>query len=61
MKKEIEILCTVEHPNIIKYFETFEDRRYFHIIMEFCNGGELIDRIIEKGNFSEAEAARLMY
>ena len=47
---------TLDHPNIIKVFENFEDNRYIYLVMELCDGGELFDRIIEKGHFTEAEA-----
>lgn len=46
----------LDHPNIIKLYETFEDNRNIYLVMEVCEGGELFDRIIEKGNFTEAEA-----
>ena len=46
----------VDHPNIIKLYGTYEDEKYFHLIMELCEGGELFDRIVEKG-FSEKNAA----
>jgi len=54
--REIEIMKKLDHPNIIKLFETFEDSRCIYLVMELCEGGELFDRIIEKGHFTEAEA-----
>ena len=56
LQREIEILKRVDHPNIIKFYGTYEDKNYFHIIMEYCEGGELFERIIKKG-FSEKQAA----
>merc|ERR1719334_1449185 len=50
----------MDHPNIIKLFETFEDHRNIYLVMELCSGGELFDRIIATGHFSEKEAAVLM-
>lgn len=43
-----------------KLFETFEDHKNVYLVMELCRGGELFDRIIEQGYFSEAYACSLM-
>mmetsp|Transcript_49020 Transcript_49020/g.116631 ORF Transcript_49020/g.116631 Transcript_49020/m.116631 type:complete len:509 (+) Transcript_49020:143-1669(+) len=59
-KQEIQIMKIMDHPNIIKLFETFEDHRNIYLIMELCSGGELFDRIIDAGHFSEVQAAILM-
>merc|ERR1719337_723596 len=50
----------MDHPNIIKLYETFEDHRNIYLIMELSSGGELFDRIIESGHFTEVQAAVLM-
>jgi len=55
-KNEIEIMKKLDHPNIIKLYEIFEDSRYVYLVMEVCSGGELFERITAKGHFSEAEA-----
>jgi calcium-dependent protein kinase len=47
---------SLDHPNIIKLYEAFEDNRNIYLVMEVCEGGELFDRIIEKGHFTENEA-----
>ncbi|CDJ52162.1 CAM kinase, CDPK family, putative [Eimeria brunetti] len=59
-KQEISIMKSLDHPNIIKLFETFEDHKNVYLVMELCRGGELFDRIIEQGYFSEAYACSLM-
>lgn len=41
--EEIKILHKLDHPNIVKYFETYEDQHHMYLIMEYCNGGELFD------------------
>jgi calcium-dependent protein kinase len=58
-KTEIEIMRNLDHPHIIKLFETFEDSRNIYLVMELCTGGELFDRIIEKGHFTESEARNI--
>jgi calcium-dependent protein kinase len=52
---------TVDHPNIIKFYEVYEDLQYIHLVMELCTGGELFEQLIRKGRYSESEAAKLMY
>ena len=60
-EKEIEILIKLDHPNIIKLYEIFEDDRFLFLVMEKCNGGELFDTIIDhiqkKRMFTEKNAA----
>ncbi|CAK0824399.1 unnamed protein product, partial [Prorocentrum cordatum] len=58
--QEIAIMKMMDHPNIIKLHETFEDHRNIYLVMELCKGGELFDRIIEVGSFNEGQAANLM-
>merc|ERR1719454_1896954 len=59
-KQEIAIMKIMDHPNIIKLFESFEDHRNIYLVMELCMGGELFDRIIDAGHFTEVQAATLM-
>lgn len=53
----MEILKSADHPNIISFYEIYKDEHHFHIVTEFCEGGELFERILEKGRLSEKEAA----
>ena len=45
LKDEIRILSKLDHPNICKYYETYESPKYVYLIMEYCGGGDLFDRI----------------
>eukprot|EP00826_Nyctotherus_ovalis_P024936 TRINITY_DN1924_c0_g1_i1.p1 TRINITY_DN1924_c0_g1~~TRINITY_DN1924_c0_g1_i1.p1 ORF type:complete len:511 (-),score=154.05 TRINITY_DN1924_c0_g1_i1:187-1719(-) len=60
IENELDILMQVDHPNIIKYYETYNDGEYLHIVTELCTGGELFERIVHKGRFSESEAANII-
>ncbi len=56
MRTEIEILKQVDHPNIVKLIDVFEDERHLCLVMELMQGGELFDQILDKEQFSEQEA-----
>lgn len=47
--RELDILTQLDHPNIIKVFEEYEDDQYYHFVMEYSSGGELLERILKKG------------
>jgi serine/threonine protein kinase len=53
---EIDILKQVDHPNIVKCYDIYEDEKYIYIVMELLQGGELFDQILKKEKFSEKEA-----
>ena len=60
IRNEIESLKNLEHPNIIKIYEFYEDAESYYIITDICSGGELFHEIQRRGRFSEADAAVLM-
>ena len=45
IKEEVRILTKLDHPNIVKYYETYDDNKYMYLVMEYCPGGELFDKI----------------
>ncbi len=62
IRGEVQILSTLDHPNIVKYYETYEDTKYLYLVMEYCPGGEIFERIAaEKTLFTERAAAIIMY
>ena len=58
-QQEITILQMLDHPNVLKLYEYFEDAKNVYLITELCTGGELFDRIIKEEFFSEKVAARI--
>lgn len=55
----------MNHPNIIRLYDIYEDIRCIHLVTELCTGGELYDRVIDKaeseeGHYSEEDAASLV-
>lgn len=58
VRREVQIMHHLTgHPNIVELKGAFEDKNAVHLVMELCAGGELFDRIIAKGKYSEREAA----
>lgn len=48
------------HPNIVQLLETYEDKSRVYLVMELVTGGELFDRIVEKGSYTEKDASDLI-
>ena len=61
LQMETDILKKVDHTNIIKMIEIFETEEYLFLIMELVTGGELFDKIVEKGCYTEKDAATLVH
>lgn len=57
LQTEVEILSQIDHPNVVKLHEVWEDKSKFYMVMEIMTGGELFDRVVEKDHYSEKEAA----
>ncbi|XP_022842784.1 calcium-dependent protein kinase 20-like [Olea europaea var. sylvestris] len=60
VRREIQIMHHLAgHPNVISIVGAYEDAVAVHVIMELCAGGELFDRIIQRGHYTERKAAEL--
>mmetsp|Transcript_74817 Transcript_74817/g.165214 ORF Transcript_74817/g.165214 Transcript_74817/m.165214 type:complete len:322 (+) Transcript_74817:74-1039(+) len=57
---EKRMLQLVSHPNVISLVDAFEDARAFQLVVEFCGGGELFDKVLDDGAITERQAAMLM-
>ncbi|KNC97017.1 CAMK/CAMK1 protein kinase [Spizellomyces punctatus DAOM BR117] len=59
---EIEVLKRISkgHPNIVTLWDYFETPNNLYLVMDLCTGGELFDRICEKGSFFEGDAAEIV-
>jgi len=43
LKRELNILRNLDHPNVARFYETYEDEYYVHFVMEYCDGGDLCE------------------
>lgn len=60
VRREVAIMSSLpDHPNIVRLKATYEDNEAVHLVMELCEGGELFDRIVARGHYSERAAANV--
>jgi hypothetical protein len=60
MEVEIAVLKQIDHPNVIKLLDFFEDEKYLCLVIELMEGGELYDYVKEKNHLSEGEAKEIV-
>ncbi|XP_040381001.1 calcium-dependent protein kinase 2 isoform X1 [Oryza brachyantha] len=61
VRREVQIMYHLAgQPNIVELKGAYEDKQSVHLVMELCAGGELFDRIIAKGHYTERAAASLL-
>ena len=53
---EISILKELNHPNIMKLYEVYDEPLFYYLVTELMGGGELFDRIVQKQAYNEREA-----
>ncbi|XP_020223947.1 CDPK-related kinase 3 isoform X1 [Cajanus cajan] len=58
VRREVKILKALSgHKHLVKFHDAFEDANNVYIVMELCEGGELLDRILSRGGkYSEEDA-----
>jgi calcium-dependent protein kinase len=60
LNNEIKILKMLDHPNIVKLYEIYEDPKNIYMVTEYLEGGELFDLILRTKHFNENIAAKIM-
>jgi len=60
LEREIDIMKKLQHPNIIQLMEVIDTSDTLYLVLEFASGGELFDAIVNKGSYSEADAAKII-
>lgn len=57
LKNELAVMKTLPpHDNIVRLFDVFDETDYVHLVLEKVDGGELLDRLIQKTSYDECEA-----
>uniref|UniRef100_A0A3Q2PGG6 Calcium/calmodulin-dependent protein kinase IGb n=1 Tax=Fundulus heteroclitus TaxID=8078 RepID=A0A3Q2PGG6_FUNHE len=60
LENEIAVLRKIKHENVIGMEDFYESRTHYYLIMQLVSGGELFDRILDRGVYSEKDASRVI-
>ncbi|KAI5056602.1 hypothetical protein GOP47_0028420 [Adiantum capillus-veneris] len=58
VRREISTMKLVKHPHVVKLLEVLASKKNVYIILEYVDGGELFDKIVDSGKLDEKEARR---
>ncbi|KAM3128248.1 hypothetical protein pb186bvf_019667 [Paramecium bursaria] len=56
IENELRTMEVLDHPHVIRVFETYEDEENIYIVLEICSGGDIFDKVLELGNFNQNDA-----
>ncbi|KAF4093609.1 hypothetical protein AMELA_G00004090 [Ameiurus melas] len=60
IENEIAVLHKIKHANIVSLEDIYENKSHLYLVMQLVSGGELFDRIVEKGFYTEKDASKLI-
>ncbi|XP_010879226.1 calcium/calmodulin-dependent protein kinase IGa isoform X1 [Esox lucius] len=60
LENEITVLKKIRHDNVIGLEDFYESRTHYYLVMQLVSGGELFDRIIDRGVYTEKDASQLV-
>lgn len=58
ISREIKILKQLHHPNVVQIYEIIETEQDLYLVMEFVQGGELFDLIVQNQKLKEKQACK---
>jgi serine/threonine protein kinase len=58
-QRETSILKKLNHPNVVRIYDVFKDRERYYVVLENVAGGELFNQLMDRGFYTEADAAPL--
>jgi len=60
LENEVMVLKKIKHPNIVELREIYDNKSHVYLVMDLVSGGELFDRIVEKGSYTEKDASDII-
>lgn len=61
LKNELEMLRFSDHPNIVQFYEIYQDKLSYHFVMEVCEGGDITTYLEKKGAIDEPLAKKIIF
>ncbi|NXL56246.1 KCC1G kinase, partial [Chordeiles acutipennis] len=61
LENEIAVLRKIKHENIVSLEDIYESTTHFYLVMQLVSGGELFDRILERGVYTEKDASVVIH
>lgn len=61
LKNELDLLRVTEHPNIIQFYEIYQDENFVHFVMECCTGGDVTSLLEAQGGLTEERAKQIIF
>uniref|UniRef100_A0A8B9PQF4 Calcium/calmodulin-dependent protein kinase type 1G n=1 Tax=Apteryx owenii TaxID=8824 RepID=A0A8B9PQF4_APTOW len=61
LENEIAVLKKIKHENIVTLEDIYESTTHFYLVMQLVSGGELFDRILERGVYTEKDASLVIH
>jgi calcium/calmodulin-dependent protein kinase I len=61
VRNEVSILRKLQHPNIVRLIDYFDEPQNMYVVLEYLEGGALFDRISSKKTYTEQTARDLVY
>ncbi|KAI3370513.1 hypothetical protein L3Q82_025277, partial [Scortum barcoo] len=60
LENEINVLRRIKHENVVGLEDFYESRTHYYLVMQLVSGGELFDRILDKGVYTEKDASKVI-
>ncbi|ETO23914.1 hypothetical protein RFI_13245 [Reticulomyxa filosa] len=60
LQKEIYVLQRCNHPHIVQLLDWCDTKKRIYMVVEFCDGGDVFERVVNLKKFSEADATRVI-
>lgn len=61
VQREINVLLSISHPNIVRTYDIFDERDKIYLVMDYVQGGDFFDYMIKRGKLQEAQAKHVMW